>query len=1648
MNLETLELVFDFNIERIQEAAKRLKPQIDQMMTHVESRTETGSNKAERNLDMSKGLDRMTKQFDRMNTNFERQMERLSQVSEKSSSKVGQNFSKGFQRARRESGQEVDAIVKDIDSKMKQARAQQEKLAYMRSQRQSVNDSRDPQSAIQYEEQIARAEAAMTRFQGSAQKMAQGLRSEFKVIPQEMNGITQAMAQNEAQVDRIRSRINQLKDTYQNQLTPKGNFSDGFTMVDSKASLKTQVEIEKQTQQMNKAIQSNEQLGQAYSRLEDRLRQVTPAVSELNTELGDTRSYDSASQGVGRFEGAIGRTKRRMSDFFSRFSRGSREVQRNSRQMSNPLSGMNKVVGQFTRRLLILGLAYRAFSGAATYMGKAVLANEEFSRSLNEIRVNLATAFYPIYQAVMPALNAFIQWVSRATAYLAQFIAMLFGTTYSAARRGASALNEQIANMDDTGAAADRNAQRVRRFQRSLMGFDEINTLDMSDDDPDISGNDLKTPGLPNGIDFNIPEPKTPAWMENFAKRVRDILSRLFAPMKAAWDTHGQTVMDAWKYALNETWGLIQSIGRDFMKVWENGTGERTIGNILLLVAELGFWIGDIARAFRLAWDEAGRGEALIQSIFDAFNEVLELILAISGSWREAWNDGTGQRIAGHLLEIMTNIGNTIGNLSRGFREAWEEGDTGTEIAKTMLGAFEDVLSTINDMTRATSEWADNLNFSPILQSINGLFSSMRPTIQWILDLLSVLYTDVLLPIGKWVIEDAFPASIDVLSAAFGVLNAAFDALRPLGRWLLDNFLSPLGNWAGDGVVWILEKLADALGGIGTFISNHQRGFSNFVIAFGAFAGTLALFKGLTVVVGIVTSIFNIFASIKSAAGLIALVKFGLAPLVAILGGPIVLAIAGAIAAGTLLWKNWDTVKEKATQLGRWIGQKWSDIRTSTSNTWNNVKTKTSETWSDMRESAGKWFTGIKDRITGNSKTASDDAIKNYKNMEVNSSSFFGAISGAARRFFPETTRTITNRVEEARKNVSDRWSSMWANSRDRFNEIKNNASTRFSETKDSISRRSREAWEDTRTSFGNMRDNAQDRFREISNNARDRFDEVRSNVSERANTARDNATSAFRTLRDNISGSMSTIRSTVSSAFDKVAEWSSDLGSRIARGLRGGIDAIRDVTRSIGNTLVRIPGRAVNGVLGGVRWVLNRVGAKSMAENLTNYTIPTYMHGTGYHPGGLAMVNDAPGGYYREAYQLPDGQIGLFPNERNLMVDLPRGAKVLNGEDTHSMVHLDPDIPGYRNGIGNFFSKAWNKAQDMVGSVWDYVSNPSKLLEIAVSKFVNLTDSVQPQLDMARGAVSTASEGALGLITRQLERGQSEGTGRPSTTATATRTATNTASGGGVNFKGLRQTSPFGYRIHPIFGTRRLHAGVDFAGGQGIGHPIHAQAGGNVTYGGPSSGGWGTYVRIRQGLMDYIYAHLNRALVSPGQRVSRGQLIGQMGNTGDSTGPHVHYEVRRGGSPINPMNTISGYANGGMVRRDQMIRIAEQNKPEMVIPLTRPGRALELIDQALDFMGMDLSALSMPELFDTPYEDLSVSRNFDSTGQDSFDAPAPISHSIVEAIQLLLGQVGTGNASQDAEIVLQVGEAQLGRVVIKAINKLTQKTGQTLLIV
>ncbi|MCB9361100.1 MAG: M23 family metallopeptidase [Flavobacteriales bacterium] len=116
------------------------------------------------------------------------------------------------------------------------------------------------------------------------------------------------------------------------------------------------------------------------------------------------------------------------------------------------------------------------------------------------------------------------------------------------------------------------------------------------------------------------------------------------------------------------------------------------------------------------------------------------------------------------------------------------------------------------------------------------------------------------------------------------------------------------------------------------------------------------------------------------------------------------------------------------------------------------------------------------------------------------------------------------------------------------------------------------------------------------------------------------------------------------------------------------------------------------------------------------------------------------------------------------------------------------------------------------------------------------------------------------------------------------------------------RMASGYGYRMHPILKYRKFHAGMDFTAPRGT--PIYATGKGTVIQADSKASGYGRHVRIDHGY-GYVtlYGHMSKIAVEEGDKVNRGDIIGYVGNTGLSAGPHCHYEVRKNGEPVNPVN-------------------------------------------------------------------------------------------------------------------------------------------------
>lgn len=166
------------------------------------------------------------------------------------------------------------------------------------------------------------------------------------------------------------------------------------------------------------------------------------------------------------------------------------------------------------------------------------------------------------------------------------------------------------------------------------------------------------------------------------------------------------------------------------------------------------------------------------------------------------------------------------------------------------------------------------------------------------------------------------------------------------------------------------------------------------------------------------------------------------------------------------------------------------------------------------------------------------------------------------------------------------------------------------------------------------------------------------------------------------------------------------------------------------------------------------------------------------------------------------------------------------------------------------------------------------------------------------------------------------------------------------------RMTSGFGYRRHPILGYRKMHAGIDFGAPHGA--PIYAATDGVVAMAG-RAGGCGNAVKINHGgNLATRYCHMSRYVVGSGQRVRQGQIIGYVGSTGLSTGPHLHYELYRNGSIINPLSvkfTQRAQLDGGDLARfkAQLARLKSVKPGAALVPMGGARKAVDTPQREID---------------------------------------------------------------------------------------------------
>ena len=351
------------------------------------------------------------------------------------------------------------------------------------------------------------------------------------------------------------------------------------------------------------------------------------------------------------------------------------------------LDQLNNATGDFTRT-------------QNSWANQTRILQLQFDSIKATIGQGLINAFTPLLNCI----NQFISRLSVAAQKFKDFTAQVFG--YSTATSNAT--SSAVSDMSDLASQADSSTSEIEKtseaaedLQKNLAGFDELNVMsDTSDNSSDTStqapSSEIKS--MQNALEQAMLESD-----RHTSKTIGNIVNSLDKVKTAC-----VTIKNSWE------------------KVWNNGTGEKVLGNINSLINTFVGTVGDIAEAFTNAWDKAGLGESVVQSFIDKWNSLVELLDTVGDTFRQVWNDGKGEKIWSNILEVIRNCNNYTETLRTKIKDAWEKNDTGRKIWESILGIVEDITGLLDEMSADRLEWLEDLDINPVAQAVERLTEGFR----------------------------------------------------------------------------------------------------------------------------------------------------------------------------------------------------------------------------------------------------------------------------------------------------------------------------------------------------------------------------------------------------------------------------------------------------------------------------------------------------------------------------------------------------------------------------------------------------------------------------------------------------------------------------------------------------------------------------------------------------------------------------------------------------------------------------------------------------------------------------------------------------------------------------------------------------------
>lgn len=593
----------------------------------------------------------------------------------------------------------------------------------------------------------------------------------------------------------------------------------------------------------------------------------------------------------------------------------------------------------------------------------------------------------------------------------------------------------------------------------------------------------------------------------------------------------------------------------------------------------------------------------------------------------------------------------------------------------------------------------------------------------------------------------------------------------------------------------------------------------------------------------------------------------------------------------TTAYAIWNSVKQKFSGLNKSIKAIVTSIKKWLSTTWTSIKK------SVVNQAQSLW-SGVKSK---------------FSSLWKSTKSIFTTLKNWTQKTWLNLKKSVVKTVQNLYTSVKTKFNNLWKSTKQIFSNLRKWTVNTWNKLKNSIVKKAQDTWNGVKAKFTSLAKSTRTIFTNLKNWVTNKWKSIKNSVTNLANGARDNVVNGFKAM------------------YDKGKSWI----DKLKNFLKDSVSGFKSIAKKVGNGVANGAISGLNAMIDGINSLSNKI----MSKKLIKKKIPKLSTGTGVQTdsNGLltrstkAIVNDkgpgngtGPNGHKELIYRR-SGKIER-PIGNNKKVTLRRGDGVLNGAQSQSLLpHLSTgtipedmlkkarkhkkhdevhgDVPAQKGGGGNALTaiadsgnKAWNwttkqakKAKDTfgkaIGDVWDYASNPMKLVNKMLKHFgIDFSDIGGAMGGTIKWAYKGLKKGVETLLTGWFD--DSGGDGDSSFIDLSK----------GINFP----FSPNGKA--PGYPFNSPHYGVDL---NYVYDKLYSVFSGKATARNGYNGGFGKMVDIVSGATKVIYGHMSKHAFSGSKQVKPGDYLGVSGNTGRSSGPHLHFEVQKNGVPIDPLNWL-----------------------------------------------------------------------------------------------------------------------------------------------